>query len=303
MTPVPTNDQVATAPEAETPAETPPPAPTHPRASLEPPRLLLPVPGTEPRKRLRPRIDWDLIACGLHGHELVGTDAAEVLGEHSPFTREADGIRWYRCLRCEAWVPLEKPIAPTVPLPPAADDIKLPIRGRKLRDRYVLRVIVLERTIHALILAAIVVAIFLFAQHRAWLHETYIKILTALQGGVGSSSASSHSGLVYDLNHLFKLSTGTIYLIGAAVAIYTAVLVIEAVGLWRARRWAEYLTIVETGCFIPFEIYELVGSISALKIFTLVINLAIVGYLLVAHRLFGLRGGLTAAVAAYGGEG
>ena len=140
-----------------------------------------------------------------------------MLGEHSPFTREADGIRWYRCLRCEAWVPLEKPIAPTVPLPPAADDIKLPIRGRKLRDRYVLRVIVLERTIHALILAAIVVAIFLFAQHRAWLHETYIKILTALQGGVGSSSASSHSGLVYDLNHLFKLSTGTIYLIGVAV--------------------------------------------------------------------------------------
>ncbi|MGO9560849.1 MAG: DUF2127 domain-containing protein [Acidimicrobiales bacterium] len=314
MPPVPTNDQVATTPDAVTqggaggdaqaaPAARTAPTLPHARASLEPPRLLLPVPGTEPRKRLRPRIDWELFACGLHGHDLVGTDAAEVRDEDAPFAREADGIRWHRCLRCEAWVPLEPPVAPAVAHPPSVDEIQLPIRGRRLRDRYVLRLIVLERVIHVLIVGALDAAIFLFAQHRAWLHKTYVKILTALQGGVGGSSSNTHSGIVYDLNHLFRLSTATIYLIGVAVAVYTTVLILESFGLWRSRRWAEYLTVVETSCFIPFEIYELAGSVSGLKVFTLVVNLAIVGYLLIAHRLFGLRGGVKAAVAAYGGEG
>jgi uncharacterized membrane protein (DUF2068 family) len=66
---------------------------------------------------------------------------------------------------------------------------------------------------------------------------------------------------------------------------------LEAIGPWRGRRWAEYLTFVATVVFVPYEIYELTKTVSALKVLTLVINLAIVAYLLVAKRLFGLRGG------------
>jgi hypothetical protein len=65
----------------------------------------------------------------------------------------------------------------------------------------------------------------------------------------------------------------------------------EAVWLWLGRRWAEYLTFVATAVFVPYEIYELAKSVSALKVLALVINLAIVAYLLIAKRLFGLRGG------------
>jgi hypothetical protein len=54
------------------------------------------------------------------------------------------------------------------------------------------------------------------------------------------------------------------------------------------------LTFVETGVFVPFEIYELTHSVSALKVLALVINLAVVGYLLVKKRLFGVRGGAKA---------
>ena len=43
--------------------------------------------------------------------------------------------------------------------------------------------------------------------------------------------------------------------------------------------------------FVPYEVYELTKTISALKVLALVINLAIVAYLLFAKRLFGLRGG------------
>ena len=285
------------------PAAPPEPKPVHPRASLEPPALLEPVPGTEPRKRFRPRVDWELISCGLHGHALVGTDAAEVREEHAPFAREADGIRWHRCLRCEAWVPLDPPAAPTRQFPPSVGELEMPVRGRRLRDRYVLRLIVLDRIVHVLVLCALIAVIFLFAHDKASLHHTYIKVLDALQGGVGGPAGSSHSGIVGDINRLFKLPTRTIYLIGVAVSVYTAVLIVEAVGLWHARRWAEYLTIVETGILVPFEIYQLTASVTAVKILTFLINVAIVLYLLLAHRLFGLRGGLEAAVAEYGEEG
>jgi hypothetical protein len=55
-----------------------------------------------------------------------------------------------------------------------------------------------------------------------------------------------------------------------------------------------YLTLVETGVFVPLEIYELTKSISALKVRALVINIAVVSYLLISKRLFGVRGGATA---------
>jgi hypothetical protein len=42
--------------------------------------------------------------------------------------------------------------------------------------------------------------------------------------------------------------------------------------------------------FIP-EIYELTKRLSPLKVLTIVVNVAIVVYLLVAKRLFGVRGG------------
>jgi hypothetical protein len=43
--------------------------------------------------------------------------------------------------------------------------------------------------------------------------------------------------------------------------------------------------------FVPYEVYELAKSVSALKALAPVVNLAIVVYLLLAKRLLGLRGG------------
>ncbi len=260
-------------------------------------------PGSVGRQRLRPRIDWELFACGLHGHDLVGTDAAEVRREDADFVRESDGARWYRCLRCDAWVVLDPPAEPRRQYLPPASEVQVPLKGRRLRDRYVLRIIVIDRVVHVAVLAALTAAIFLFAQHRTFLHHEYTKVLAALQGGVGGPVGNSHSGVVRDLDRLFALSTTKLYLAGVVLAGYTALLVAEAVGLWRARRWAEYLTLVETGLLVPFEIYELTGGVTALKVLTLVINLAIVLYLLIAHRLFGIRGGRAAALADYGDQG
>jgi uncharacterized membrane protein (DUF2068 family) len=249
------------------------------------------TPGTEAPRRFRPKLRYELIGCGLHGHELLGTDADQLRDEDALFALEDGPLRWYRCLRCDSWLPLPRPERPAASQPPEREAVQLPLRGRPLRDRYVLRVIALDRAVHVLVLTALVVAIFLFAQHRSLLHHDYTRILADLQGGLGGPVNNSKSGVVSELNRLFALTPTRLYLIGVGVAVYTALLAIEMVGLWFARRWAEYLTFVETAVLVPFEIYELTTTVSYLKILTLIINLVVVVYLLLAHRLFGLRGG------------
>jgi uncharacterized membrane protein (DUF2068 family) len=131
----------------------------------------------------------------------------------------------------------------------------------------------------------------LFASNKAALSADFTKILKDLQGGLGGPVSNSPHGVVHDLRKLFAVSISNLYLAGAAVAAYAALEGTEAAGLWRGRRWAEYLTFLATVIFVPYEVYELTTTISALKILALVINVAIVAYLLIAKRLFGLRGG------------
>jgi uncharacterized membrane protein (DUF2068 family) len=61
---------------------------------------------------------------------------------------------------------------------------------------------------------------------------------------------------------------------------YAAVFLVEGIGLLSRRRWAEWLTVVVTASFIPIEIYEGVEHFGAGKIVALVLNVAILGYLL-----------------------
>ena len=64
------------------------------------------------------------------------------------------------------------------------------------------------------------------------------------------------------------------------------------------KRWAEYLTFIATSLLIPYEIYELYLRVSVLKVVAFVLNVLVVAYLLYAKRLFGVRGGHAAEVAA-----
>jgi uncharacterized membrane protein (DUF2068 family) len=249
------------------------------------------APGTEKPRRFRPKLRYELIGCGLHGHEILGTDAAALRPEDELFARESGGLRWYRCMRCDSWVALTPPDQPTRKYPPSRDEITLPLRGKPLRDRYVLRVIAVDRAVHFLVLSALAAAVLLFADNRAVLNQEFTAILKDLQGGLGGPAASSNRGIVHDLQYLFAVSIRNLYLVGAAIAGYGVLEGVEAVGLWFGKRWAEYLTFVATIVFIPYEIDELIKSITVLKVLALVINLAIAVYLLYAKRLFGLRGG------------
>lgn len=256
---------------------------------------LVAAPGTQRPRRFRPQLRYELIGCGLHGHELLGTDAATLRAEDALFARDAAGLRWYRCLRCDCWVALSPPVAPTAVHPPDRQQVVLPLRGRPLRDRYVLRLIAVDRILHFVVLAAIAVAVFLFAGHETILNADFTQILNAVQGGLGGPVHNTDSGIVRAIQHLFTINTTHLYLVGIGVASYAVLEGTEAIGLWRGRRWAEYLTFLATVVFVPYEIWELTKTVSPLKVLALVINLAIVIYLLLAKRLFGLRGGSAAA--------
>jgi uncharacterized membrane protein (DUF2068 family) len=83
---------------------------------------------------------------------------------------------------------------------------------------------------------------------------------------------------ILDDRRLKELSVGTF--------IYSAVFLTEGTGLALGKRWAEYLTIGTTASLLPLEIYELAKHASIGKVLALVINLAVVVYLIVELRRF-----------------
>ncbi|MGH3770372.1 MAG: DUF2127 domain-containing protein [Pseudonocardiaceae bacterium] len=257
-------------------------------------------PGTERPQGLRPRFHYELIGCGLRGHQLVGTDVATIRPVDGLLVREpGDGLRWYRCVRCDAWVALPPPVAPAREYLPERSEIDLPLRGRPLRDRYVLRLIALDRLVHFLVLGALAVAVFLFAADREALSPTFYRVLDAVQGSVGGPNGQAGGGIIRELRRAFAAKSSTLWLVGWVLVGYAVLEAVEAVGLWFAKRWAEYLTFIATTLLLIPEVYELTGRITATKIITLVINLAVVIYLLFAKRLFGIRGGGHAEAAEY----
>ena len=221
-------------------------------------------------------------------------DAAELRPEDSLIAREGPaGARWYRCLRCDSWLPLKPPTTPTRDHPPDRDEIELPLRAKALRDKIVLRLIAVDRAFHFILLSVLALVILFIAANSNRLREPVFKALADLQSGLGGTTRARH-GIVYDIHHLFSLNSGTLTKIGLVVAVYAVLEGAEAVGLWYQKRWAEYLTFIATTLFIPLEIYELTLTVSPFKLIALLVNLAIVIYLLLAKRLFGLRGGVAA---------
>lgn len=241
------------------------------------------------RRRARPVNRYELLTCGWKGHALVGTDARTVTEGDAAIVRERGDVRWYRCLRCDAWLVGEIPTHPAREQVPSRDEIELPARGPLLRDRYILRLIAVDRAIHVAVLGTLAVVLFTFARHDASLHRDYVNIMNALSGT--SPGESQIRGVLGYLRKAFEYSPHRLIQLALVATAYAALEASEMVGLWFGKRWAEYLTFVATTALVPLEIYELSLSISAFKMITLIVNLAIVVYLLFAKRLFGLRGG------------
>ena len=71
---------------------------------------------------------------------------------------------------------------------------------------------------------------------------------------------------------------------GLAALGYGGLELVEGVGLWLDQLWAEYLTVIATSLFIPFELYELAIRPSLWKAGGILVNVLIVLYLARALR-------------------
>lgn len=68
--------------------------------------------------------------------------------------------------------------------------------------------------------------------------------------------------------------------IGFATFAYSAIALTEGIGLLLEKVWAEYFTLGLTISFLPWEFYELARRPSWFRVGLLLINLAVLGYLL-----------------------
>lgn len=67
--------------------------------------------------------------------------------------------------------------------------------------------------------------------------------------------------------------------IGMATFAYSALALTEGIGLLREKVWAEYLTLILTISFLPWELFELARHPNWFRLGLLLINLAVLGYL------------------------
>lgn len=78
-----------------------------------------------------------------------------------------------------------------------------------------------------------------------------------------------------------RMSQGKLGIFCAGSFVYAGLFLTEGFGLVRQKRWGEYLTIIITASFLPYEIYEIVKKgHGAFKIGLLVGNVAILVYLI-----------------------
>ena len=72
--------------------------------------------------------------------------------------------------------------------------------------------------------------------------------------------------------------------VGFGSFVYAALFLTEGTGLWLRKPWAEWFTTIMTASLIPLEIYEIVHHPTVSKGVVLVINIAVVAYLILQIR-------------------
>lgn len=146
------------------------------------------------------------------------------------------------------------------------------------RPDFGLRLIIVWKIIKATLLAAVGITAFVLADSD--LHQIGVDTVRWL----GLDPASPR--IARALASLTGMTPGRMALVGAGALAYAGLQAVEAFGLHRRRVWAEWLTVIATSSLLPFEIYELMRDATLGKLAALVVNAAIVLYLLRHRWLF-----------------
>lgn len=72
--------------------------------------------------------------------------------------------------------------------------------------------------------------------------------------------------------------------IGLGLAFWALLLGAEALGIWMDRAWGEFLIIIETGSFLPIELWHLITRPHPTAFITIGINLLVLWYVVGLYR-------------------
>jgi uncharacterized membrane protein (DUF2068 family) len=72
--------------------------------------------------------------------------------------------------------------------------------------------------------------------------------------------------------------------LGVGSFVYAALFLTEGVGLWLMKSWAEWFTVIITASLLPLEVYEIHRHPTIAKSVVLIINVAVVVYLVLRIR-------------------
>jgi uncharacterized membrane protein (DUF2068 family) len=139
-----------------------------------------------------------------------------------------------------------------------------------------IRLIALFKLLKAIILIAVGLgALHLIHKDVASVADHWVKVFGLDPGNHHVASALEKVG---------ALTPNKIKSLGIVSFIYAGLFLTEGIGLWMLKRWAEWFSVIITSSLLPVEIYEIHRHPSPLKIGALVLNVAVVIYLLYRIR-------------------
>jgi uncharacterized membrane protein (DUF2068 family) len=228
-------------------------------------------------------MDWNLRACGRHGHATYAPTEEDLRSRLH--TQTPVGEAW-RCLRCGDFV-LGRPAAEG-----PADRAPVIRRGQELRDAVILRLLATERAVRGLLVLLAAYGVYRFRASHDAVTRAFNEDLPLLRPLAEKLHYNlDDSSIVHTIRTFIQAQSRTLAWLALGLLAYGLLQLVEGVGLWLLRRWGEYLSVVATSLGLPIEIYELTEKLTWFRASAFVINVAAVLYLLLTKRLFGLRGG------------
>ena len=150
------------------------------------------------------------------------------------------------------------------------DDAHMPSHNTRL-----IRLIGLFKLVKAILLIAVGVGAL------KMVHSDVTDLATGWVLKFGLDPGGRHVGKL--LLETANLTPDRIRAVGVGSFVYAALFLTEGTGLLMAKRWAEWFSVIITSSLVPFEIYEIYRHPTVLKFFALLVNIAVVVYLV--HRI------------------
>ncbi len=146
----------------------------------------------------------------------------------------------------------------------------------KSSDRTILRLIAIFKLLKAIALIAIGIGALKLLHRDVFITLEHWIVMSGLDPG--------NRWVERGIEKASNLSHAKVRGLGIVSFIYAGLFLTEGIGLWLMKRWAEWFTIIITSSLVPVEIYELYRHPSASKILVLIINIAVVIYLIYRIR-------------------